>query len=418
MKKLLFCLLILLYSQASIAQYTTPDEIAKYKQLAENGNLAAMGYLADMYARGEETIPIDCPLALKYYNIAVEKGDSSCMVNLGNLYLFGNCVPVDYNKAEELYLMASKKGNTLAYFALGMMNEAGMGRPANYEKALEWYFKTAELGKGEFREEGYTSNGGHIIFELLAYAKGLLYKYDSTNKFQRIDLNKTFDAFKQAAEKGNKYAMLAISDALLNGAITTPDTAKGLDWLLKSANAGNVIAMYELGIMSYEKGNYPGPHDNIKAAKWFLKAAENGYVNGMTHIATMYYYGRGVKQDYNKAIEWYEKAAAKGNPLSMNNLGLMYMTGEGVKQDYAKAVNWLKKATDLNYSNSMVYLGIAYEKGTGVETDYKKAMDLYMKAAEMGNEAAMEGIGHLYEDGKGVPQDYAKAAHWFAKMHH
>lgn len=418
MKKIVILFILLLSGTRLLGQYTTPEEITQYKKLAEEGNLAAMGYLADMYAKGEETVPRNCEQALKYYNMAVDKGDSTCMVNLANLYLYGQCVNQDYSKAEKLFQMAAKKGNTMAYFNIGFMFETGMGKPANYDSALKWYFKTAEFGRGIVRDEGFSVNGGYILFELLAYAKGMMYKYDSGNKFHRIDIDKTFSAFKSAAEKGNKYAMLALCDAYSTGALAPADTQQAMLWLNKAANAGNVLAMYELAIMSYEKGNYPGPHDNVVAAKWFLKSAEAGYVDGMTHTAIIYYYGRGVKQDYKKAMEWFLKAADKGDPLAMNNIGLAYMTGEGATLDYKKAVYWFKKAAALNYTNSMVYLGLSYEKGVGIEQDYKKAMEWYLKAAELGNEAAMEGVGHLYEDGKGVPQDYAKATAWYAKMHH
>ena len=40
--------------------------------------------------------------------------------------------------------------------------------------------------------------------------------------------------------------------------------------------------------------------------KWYLKAASNGNANAKKNIGNLYYYGKGVPQDYAKAMEWYE----------------------------------------------------------------------------------------------------------------
>ncbi len=418
MKKFIFTLGFLAYCIASLAQYTSPEEIADYKKRAENGSIAAMGYLADMYAAGEVAVPKDCNQALKYYNMAIEKGDSSCMVNLGRLYLSGDCVTADYTKAEKLFTMAAEKGNTFGYFNIGFMYEAGIGKAPGYNKALEWYFKTAEQGKERVLTEGSSVEGGYILFNMLAHMAHSMQESDLLKNFQRIDTAKTFNAFADAAAKGNNFAMLAISNAYMSGDCTQQDTSKALYWMEKAADAGNVYAMYRMGIRYYEKGDFPGPRDNAVAAKWFLKSAQAGYIDGMTHIAIVYYYGRGLPQDYKKAMDWHLKAAAKGNGLAMNNIGLSYLSGEGVKQDSAKAFSWFLKAATVNYANSMFYLAMCYDKGIGTPQDYKKAMEWYLKAAENGNERAMDGIGKLYEDGKGVPQSNTKAIEWYAKKHH
>jgi TPR repeat protein len=401
---------------AGPSQYTSPEEIAEYKKLAEEGNIQTMGYLGDMYCMGEATVPKDCEQALKYYHMAVAHNDSSSMISLANCYLNGNCVDKDFQKAEQLFQQAARMGVTQAIIMIGVMYEIGMGKPADYNKALEWYFKTAENTVEIFYGEGMRTNGGFQVLALLASQARAFYYLDTLKEYHAIDTLKTFRAFQSSAEKGNKFAMAALATAYYSGACTPEDTAKGKYWMLKAANAGHVQAMYQLAVMYYDRGDYQGPHDNKVAVKWFLKAAENGYIDGMTTVAIMYYHGRGIDQDYKKAIDWFLKAAAKGNALAMNNLGLAYMQGAGVVKDEKKAFEWLSKAAAQNYTTSMFYLGYLYDKGE-LDRDYKKAMEWYLKAAKNGNESAMDAIGKLYEDGKGVPQDYKKAVEWYSKVH-
>ena len=58
----------------------------------------------------------------------------------------------------------------------------------------------------------------------------------------------------------------------------------------------------------------------------------------------LYYFGRGVAQNYQKAKEWFEKSAAQGNADAQLYLGAMYYSGEGVAQNYQKAKEWFEKS--------------------------------------------------------------------------
>jgi len=46
--------------------------------------------------------------------------------------------------------------------------------------------------------------------------------------------------------------------------------------------------------------------------KQIIQKAESGDVEAQFEMGMMYYYGRGVLQDYNEAIKWYRKAAGQG----------------------------------------------------------------------------------------------------------
>ena len=74
--------------------------------------------------------------------------------------------------------------------------------------------------------------------------------------------------------------------------------------------------------------------------------AERGDVKAEEKLASLYYHGRGVPQDYTEAIRWYRRAAEQGDAAGQLNLGLMYYHGTGVPQDYGEAVRWYRKAAE------------------------------------------------------------------------
>jgi len=53
------------------------------------------------------------------------------------------------------------------------------------------------------------------------------------------------------------------------------DRDKAISWLTKSANNGNVVAQYNMGMM-YNGEIYPDLTDIKKAEYWFKRAADNG----------------------------------------------------------------------------------------------------------------------------------------------
>ena len=78
-------------------------------------------------------------------------------------------------------------------------------------------------------------------------------------------------------------------------------------WLKKSAEQGNVEAMYRLGI-TYDFCGWGLRHYRKRAFVWFRKAAELGHDEAMRSLSGCYKLGHGTKKDRAKALEWAEKA--------------------------------------------------------------------------------------------------------------
>jgi TPR repeat protein len=52
----------------------------------------------------------------------------------------------------------------------------------------------------------------------------------------------------------------------------------------------------------------------------FLPLAEQGDVKSQSFLATLYYNGYGITENYNEAIKWYTLAAKKGDRYAINSL--------------------------------------------------------------------------------------------------
>jgi TPR repeat protein/class 3 adenylate cyclase len=219
--------------------------------------------------------------------------------------------------------------------------------------------------------------------------------------------------FKQAAEKGNAFAMTGLGALFQNGRGVSQDYAAARRWYEMAADKGSAEAMQQLGWL-YEKGRGVA-QDFVKARSWYRKAAENGRTDAMHTLGWLHENGEGGAQDFAQARGWYEKAAEKGNAASQNNIGTLYESGRGVPQNYATARSWYEKAAANGSADAMNNLGTLYANGRGVVQDYALARSWLEKAAEKGNATAMGRLGALYANGNGVPQNFTVARGWFEK---
>ncbi len=75
--------------------------------------------------------------------------------------------------------------------------------------------------------------------------------------------------------------------------------------------------------------------------------AERGDAKAEERLGSMYYYARGVTQDYGEALRWYRESAEQGDTQAKYDVGLMYDSGIGVQQNYAEALRWYRQGAVL-----------------------------------------------------------------------
>lgn len=143
--------------------------------------------------------------------------------------------------------------------------------------------------------------------------------------------------------------------------------------------------------------------------------AEQGDARAQSDLGNMYYYGRGVPQDYVEAARLYGEAADQGDAKAEEGLAVLYYHGQGVPQNNAESVRWYRKAADQGYAKAEYGIGYMYSHGQCVTQDYGEAARWYRKAADQGDAVAEVGLAALYYHGYGVPQDRAEATRWLRK---
>ncbi len=157
------------------------------------------------------------------------------------------------------------------------------------------------------------------------------------------------------------------------------------------ANQGDANAQYDLGRMYFWGRGMP--QDFAEANSWYQKAAAQGSAKAKYAIGDLYYYGDGVPQSYPGALAWYRKAADQGDSTAEHALGLMNYYGHGLPQNYPDALAWYEKSADHGDAKSEYAVGYMYGHGLGVAEDSNEADRWYHKAASHGDRYAQEALG-------------------------
>jgi len=110
------------------------------------------------------------------------------------------------------------------------------------------------------------------------------------------------------------------------------------NYLRKLAEAGNIDAQNQLGLLYYEGKGVPQSYGQAK--EWFEKAAEQGHAGAQVNLGTLYFLGHGVSESDQEALFWFRNAAARRDALAFAKLGRMYERGQGVSQDFIQAHMW------------------------------------------------------------------------------
>ena len=84
-----------------------------------------------------------------------------------------------------------------------------------------------------------------------------------------------------------------------------------------------------------------------------------------------------VKSDVEKDFENLTLQANLGDASSQAELGLIYYYGRGVPQDYSKAFYWLQQAANHGHKEMQGMLALMYEKGQGVDQNDVSALVKY-----------------------------------------
>lgn len=178
--------------------------------------------------------------------------------------------------------------------------------------------------------------------------------------------------------------------------------------LTREADSGNLDAQMALGYI-YLYGEEDIKKDESKAFHYYKLAAQQKDNIAVNNLASLYYSGIGVEQNFAMAAELFKRAVQLGNTEAAVNLAFLYLAGSGVHKDSKEAVNYFVIAAKAGNPTAQFMLGYAYYKGHVVPMDYARAFELIKASADAGYDDAQLILGMMYRDGQGAPQNYGKS---------
>lgn len=191
-------------------------------------------------------------LGKRYLDTAAALGNLSAMNALSLCYLNGyGCMP-DTSMAIQVLRQSVAAGSYDACNRLGNLYEAR----EDFDSAVRYFQMAVDLGSYEgMCNLGYMYQTGHGVI---------------------LSHKKAYELYSRAAENGYGRGFLMLAFCYIEGINVEEDAPSALRWLIKAAEAGNVLGMYYAAMMM-EEGEDGVQRDLKKAKYWYQQAAAAGY---------------------------------------------------------------------------------------------------------------------------------------------
>ena len=134
--------------------------------------------------------------------------------------------------------------------------------------------------------------------------------------------------------------------------------------MMNRVEANDSVAMREIGLERYHKGDY------MAALEYSAKAAALGDADAHFHLSTLYLFGLGVEKDKKKQRHHLEQAAIGGHPGARHNLALL----EGRNGQHNRAAKHWIIAAKLGCDNSLKCVRDLCKDGHVSKEDYAAAL--------------------------------------------
>lgn len=261
--------------------------LAYLKDAAEHENPVGQSGLAMAYLHGRAGLKRDPAKAVELLILAANQGWADAQVNLGRLFLGSVYVESNFKLALKYFTLASQQGNTLAIYYLGEMHATGTGVIRSCSTAVELFKNVAERGR---------------------WSKWLMYAHDAYRE-QRYD--EAFVTYQLLAELGYEVAESNLAFLLEEGKVSVVDKSefhsRALVQWQRSASQGSTSARVKLG--DYHYYGYGTNQSYTKAIQHYRIATEQQQnAQAMFNLAYMHEQGLGLKQDMHLAKRFYDLA--------------------------------------------------------------------------------------------------------------
>jgi len=211
--------------------------------------------------------------------------------------------------------------------------------------------------------------------------------------------------------RGNYKAMELWGLAKVLRSTTVEGVDEGMQLMQTSAEHGNVLAMFNLGLL-FSQGKYVRK-DYTQSFHWYEMAADTGMAEAELELGACYYYGLGVSPNFAMSVKYYRLAAEQTNYVAMKSLGFALSNGPEVSRDKAAAKYWTERAaTEGGNARAMYNLGVfALQDSTNKEA-CDIAFQWYKRSAEKNDALAAWSLANCYLFGQGVETNLPSYRYW------
>jgi TonB family protein len=244
---------------------------------------------------------------------------------------------------------AAEKGDMAAAFRLGLAYREGIGVAQDLVEADIWLGMAGMLETGPDRAR-YTLEAEELERRL-------------TPEQGREASKRGAAMMIRIADGGHARAQVTVALFYVAGSAelgVPQDTAKGLDYLQRSARQNDPEAQYILGRV--HEGQYGLPQDYSQSLLWFRRAAAQGHPGAMVALGVMHAQGVAVAPDPIEAYKWLTLAASRGTNAQEAEAikfrdGLeTQLTDAQAADAISRAQEWLDAFVDVYGSNPPVPL--------------------------------------------------------------
>lgn len=284
-----------LYSIGRGTSQSDADAFKWYAKGAQMGDPVAQNNLGTMIRAGKPYRKDD-KLAAQWFTLAAKQNNARAQFNLASMYRLGQGVPKNEAEAVRWYGYAARQGDPFAQNALGYMYANGLGVKQDADIALEWYRRAAEqkhlpsqLSLAHLYELR-ANNTDSPTAEKDAAQAAVWYTHAANAGNERAQTKlgsfylrgfgvpqseaEAFRWYKMAADNA-KYppAIVSLARIYEQGKTVRIDKERAFRMYEEAANKGYAPAMLELGRV-YQNGIGVGK-DLARAYEWYAIAANN-----------------------------------------------------------------------------------------------------------------------------------------------
>lgn len=397
----------------------TNDEFAVsqwMEKAANEGNIAAITYVADSRLRSIQHDREQAPEVKEAYNMLAKAADAG--FDLAAVYRYrcqrgGIGTPKDDAGAEQKLIEACKRGGFFPRFSWLQFS----GRLRQYEDTTRPEVQ-AEAKRGNYHVLYYLAMLNPTTREQIAAMQEAAIKgspdalYALSAVCSKAKPKQSYELLQQAIKRHHAEAMWTLGGALcelnttnplLKEAGIVPNDKMGRHLIRLASMLNSPTANFWLG-NAYYAGEYGIRQDAERAYRHFAQGASRGHAPSGAAQGYLLLRGIGTETDTKRGILLIRGAANAGYPYAVVLLAYAHFKGLGEPADADKAVTLLQEAAAMGYPEAYIYMAyITAKGGTNLPANAERA-DKYVRMAALDlREKARELYDALQKEGEWVP---------------